>query len=166
MRRVLRRLRGALGNALVWAVGWFAAGFALIAGLYLFDGGQYWSRFLADAMSFATTLGAIGFVTGGAFSAYIAATFRERRLEELSATRFGVGGALVALLLTLVIGSGFAAIEGVGLPLLDVLIFPLVTSATLGAITGFGSLKLAQRTLLEPGADRGMLDSGPDRLGA
>jgi hypothetical protein len=163
VKRVLRRLRGALGNALVWGVGWFAAGFVLIAGLYLVDGG-YWSIFLRDAIGFSSTLAGIGFVTGGAFSAYIAASFRDRRLEDLSPARFALGGGLVALLLTLLIGTGFAVLGAVGLPLLEALIFPLLTSTTLGAITGYSSLKLAQRALLEPGADRGALGSGVDRL--
>ncbi|MDP2482304.1 MAG: hypothetical protein Q8W45_03395 [Candidatus Palauibacterales bacterium] len=162
MKKVLRRLRGALGNALVWAVGWFGVGFVLLAGIYLFDGRTYWSLFLSNALSFATTMAVTGLVTGGAFSAYIAASFQEDRLEDLSPARFALGGGLVALLTALVFVVGYAAIAGVGLPLLDSLVFPLITSAALGTITGFSSLKLAQRSLLGAGSDRSLLGAGND----
>ena len=43
----------------------------------------------------------VGFVTGGAFSLYVATAFRDERVQDLRPARFALGGGLVAVLLSL-----------------------------------------------------------------
>ena len=89
---IFRRLRGALGNALVWGVGWVTVGLALLAtlrvvGVFTFP----W----VELISFAIRLGIVGAVTGGAFAVVIRLLYHGRRLSEISWVRFGLGAAVV-----------------------------------------------------------------------
>ena len=164
MKRTLRRLRGALGNALVWAAAWFGAGLVLITGIYLFrlgPSGTFWELFLSNALSYATTMAVVGFVTGGAFSMYVAAVYRDKRLQDLSPCRFALGGGLVAVLLTL---AAIGVMTGFDVLLLGDLTAPILISATLGSITGFGSIKMAPRALPTAGVPAAELESGSEHL--
>jgi LytS/YehU family sensor histidine kinase len=151
MKLLLRRLRGALGNALVWGVGWFAAGLALILGLALIPPVTplewgFWRYALGGAASIAT----VGAITGGAFSAYVAATYRDKRLGDLNPARFAVWGGVVSIMMALVIVSLLNADSGWPLRLAEV-IPTILISGTLGGLTGFGSIRMAQRGLLAEG---------------
>ena len=163
MLTILQRLRGALGNALVWGGAWFGAGFFLSTGLYLFRrglGAMPWQLFLEGALRDARALGLVGFLTGGAFAVYVAAAFRNRRIEEVSAARFALGGALVAVLLSLI---GFGLFTGYDALLIQDVLLPVSVAAAFGGLTGFSSLKLAQRQRLAPGGDAPNLEAGPDQ---
>ena len=93
MNTALRRIRGALRNALLWGAAWFGATAALVTGANLFFGG----RLDIVAMLYSgIIIGAVGALTGGTFSAYIAANFRRSRLDDLSPPRVALGGGLVA----------------------------------------------------------------------
>lgn len=162
MKTIIRRLRGALGNALVWGAFWFGAGFILISGVYLFGpGDQYWSLYFGNALRFATYVGLMGGVAGGAFSAYIATTFRNKGIEDLSPIRLALGGGLISILMTLVVITVVNTVAGSGWPLLlEDLAAPLLIYGAIGSVTGFGSVKLAQGALPE-GAKVDELEAGP-----
>ncbi len=163
MLTILQRLRGALGNALVWGGAWFGAGFVLSTGFYLFRrglGAMPLQLFLEGALRDASALGLIGFLTGGAFSVYVAAVFRNRRIEEVSTARFALGGGLVAVLLSLI---GFGLFTGYDAVLVQDVVIPLSVAAAFGGLTGFNSLKLAQRQLLAPSGNAPNLEAGPDQ---
>jgi hypothetical protein len=149
MKSIFRRIRGALGNAIIWAGVWFLGSLLTIFGVYLFgvrDLGLFW-QFLPAFLRVSALNAGIGFITGGLFSAYVAAEFRGRKLEELNPGRFAFGGALVSVALALLAVTWFR-FEGIGeLPLLGSLIRPMIYSATMGGLTGFASAKLAQRSL-------------------
>ena len=49
-----------------------------------------------DAIAIAAKLGIIGGVAGVAFSAVVGLLYRGRRLSDISAMRFGVGGGIMA----------------------------------------------------------------------
>lgn len=91
---IVRRLRGVLGNALVWGGGWFAATFAVLATLRVFGFAPAESSW-GDALRFALRSGVMGAIAGTAFSSFIALRYRGRRLSEISWVRFGIGGAVV-----------------------------------------------------------------------
>lgn len=154
MRLILRRLRGAIGNAFVWGTLWFLAGIISIVGFGLLQTSRAaswelwgtWEVWRA-IFRFATPVAAIGAVTGGAFSAYIAANFRNSRLHELSPGRFALGGGLVTTLLSLLFMCALSLRSGWGLPLLGDVLPVLGVSVVVGSVTGFASLKLAKREL-------------------
>ena len=147
MNTALRRIRGALGNAVVWGAVWFGATAALVAGANLLFGG----RFYLPSMLFSSTMvGAVGALTGGMFSAYVAANFKRSRLDDLSPLGIAVGGGLVATLVALILIVVLSGVTGNWslLGLTDVA-FPVGFSAVLGSLTGSSSIKLAQRALPE-----------------
>jgi len=148
MKLIVRRLRGALGNALVWGIGWFGAGLALILGTRFF--GPRPPTFTPETIRIilmgATGVAVAGAITGGIFSAYIAANFRRRQLTEINPARFALGGSLVTVLLGLAViyvGSFFS-----DWPLfLKDLVQPVLIYGSIGAVTGYGTIKLAQKSL-------------------
>ena len=87
MKRWLQRLRGAVGTALLWAAGWSGAGlvFALL--------GLFGTLAPADYAVFAGIFGAMGFVSGAAFSGVLAIIEGRRRFDEMSLPRFAAWGA-------------------------------------------------------------------------
>jgi hypothetical protein len=149
---VLRRLRGVVGNALVWGAGWFLVAITLIGGAHLVGvfAGMRWF----DVLGLAMRIGVVGVFAGAAFAGAITVLYRGRRLSEMSAVRFGLGGGVVSglfippflQLLNILSGTGPIAW---GLVLDDV---PLVT--VLGGLAAAGSLKVAQLAIATPGDGR------------
>ena len=145
MKIIMRRLRGALGNALVWAAAWFAASVVMVVGLYLF-GDHEWQTFARDLVKFSSEMAAIGFVTGAAFSLYLAGAYRHESLDDLSLVPFTLGASFVTLIVSIAVSGGITLFQGWGWETfrLDKLFVPiLLPAAILGGITGFGSLRLA-----------------------
>jgi hypothetical protein len=158
MKNIFRRLRGALGNALVWASAWFIAAFPLTAlsGLVfgLWESAPFWPA----AMGAAKLYAGMGFLAGGAFSLYLGMDFRNRRLDELRPGWVALGTGIVVVLL---------------LPPLGVFVgdAPLsraieITSIT-GVLAGFTALaqiKIAQKALTPGEEGHDELESGQERL--
>lgn len=155
---ILRRLRGVLGNALVWGVGWFTAGFAVSAALRVV--GILTEAFSwADGLVIATKFGFIGVIAGGAFSTVIRFLYHGRRLSEISWVRFGIGGAVVAGVFVPAFLQTMNGLSGNGLVPWELILDDGLWAAVLGGAAAAGSLKLAQRSdALVPGR-------GPDRRG-
>ena len=143
MKLIFRRLRGALGNALVWGTVWFGAGVALVLGYSLFGprpsalSWELWRYTLLGATSVAVA----GAVAGGAFSAYIAANFRNKRIQDLSPGRFALGGGLVSVLLVLAVSFVGSLFSDWPLFLRDI-VEPVLIYGSIGVVTGYGSIKL------------------------
>lgn len=89
MRKWLRRIRGAIGMGLIWALAWFGAGVALL----------FVVGFGAADVPFPLAFGAFGFVAGAAFSLVLGFVEGGRRFEQLRLPRFAALGALGGLLL-------------------------------------------------------------------
>ena len=135
MRRWLRRLRGAVGTALVWASGW--AGTGLLLSLT----GLFGSLAAVEYVVFAGVFAVMGFISGAAFSSILAIAERSRTFDQMSLPRFAGWGAVGGILLQLV----FVALgQGTG-PIL------LAMCALLGSGSAAGSLALARRAKLGPG---------------
>jgi hypothetical protein len=91
MRRLLRRVRGALGMGVIWAVAWSVVGLA-----------PRWIFGLVTDAPFPIIFGVLGFVAGVTFSGLLALAERRRRFDEMSLPRFAAWGALGGLLLAAV----------------------------------------------------------------
>lgn len=153
MKSIFRRLRGVLGNALAWAAAWFGAS-ALVWIVASAFGVRDWLSSWEGLLQFSTEMAAVGLVMGGAFSAYLVRAFRNRRIEDLGLTRFTLGAALVTGLTSIALIGAITWLQGWGWSAfrLDKLLVPIILPAVvLGGVTGFGSLKMARRGLLEAG---------------
>jgi hypothetical protein len=86
MEKWLRRIRGAIGMGLTWALAWFSAGMIMLMGLLLVTGSAG-----AD-VPYPLGFGAFGFVAGVTFSGVLGLAEDRRRFDQLSLTRFAGGG--------------------------------------------------------------------------
>jgi hypothetical protein len=160
MDNILKRLRGVLGNALVWGVGWFTAGLALfvtlrVVGVFSFP----W----ADVLGFAIRAGIVGAATGGAFSLVIRLLYHGRRLSELSWVRFGIGGGVVTGLFVPLFLQTMNLLSGDGLVPWELVLDDGLRMALFGGVAAGGSLKLAQLgDPLLPGGTQHQLDYPED----
>lgn len=148
MQKVLRRIRGAVGTGLTWAVAWAVAGL-LIGAASLLVPGLPWDSFFEIFDAPLPALAVPGFFGGVFFSAVLGIAGRRRRFRDLSLPRFAAWGAAGGVLLTLfpfaLVAVGLASTEGSAHGAWDVIRViggPFVLLSTLSAT---GSLLLARR---------------------
>jgi hypothetical protein len=163
MENLFRRLRGALGNALVWAAAWFIAAFPLTALAPVIFGTTPNFTYFGAAMFLAPTLAVIGFVSGGAFSLYLGIAGRDRRLDELKpgwvalGTGITVGLLMAAFLIAFVTLGGFPVSVGP----------TIITASVFGGLAGLmalGQVKIAQNALTPGEKGHDELEPVPERL--
>ena len=130
MNKWMRRIRGAVGMGLAWAVAWFGAGMVMMLGFLLITGSTG-----AD-VPYPLGFGALGFVAGVTFSGVLGVVEGRRRFDEMSLSRFAVWGGVGGLLLAVI----FVPVAGLGGEAL--LLAPLFAAA--GAACAAGSLVLAR----------------------
>lgn len=149
---LLRRLRGALGNAVIWASTFFLAAFPVVAAFWVITAGSF--PFWRAAVGAAKLYGGMGFLAGGAFSLYLRIAGRNRRLSELSPSWVAWGTGITVCLLAPPLG-----IYGLGTPVSLAIQVGLIT----GALAGFAALaqiKIAQKALTPGEEGHGELESG------
>lgn len=138
MRTWLRRIRGAIGMGLIWAMAWFGAGLILL--LVVGVG--------AADVPFPLFFALLGFLAGVTFSGILGIAEDRRRFDQMSPPRFaawgGVGGLLLSVVLAIPLGGDTVPILG-----------PIF--ALSGAGCAAGSLALARKA-----EDRKLLDAGAD----
>lgn len=163
MKSFFRKLRGALGNALTWAAGWFIGAFPLTAlAPYIFkttENFTYWGA----ATFLAPTLAVIGFASGGAFSFYLGIAGRKQRLNELKPGRVALGTGITVGLLMAVFLVLFVSLRGFPVSLAPTILGASIFGG-LGGLTALGQVKIAQKALPlgEEGPDE--LDPGEERF--
>jgi hypothetical protein len=115
MKQWLRRIRGAIGMGLTWALGWGVAGLLIGVASILLPGlpwDAFFEVFDAPLPAFAVP----GFFAGVFFSAVLGIAGRHRRFRELSLPRFAAWGAVGGVLLILfpfaLEALGLASTEG------------------------------------------------------
>ncbi len=141
MKNWLKRIRGAVGIGLTWAVAWGFVGALL--GLSLVGP----SAIGGVSLSFAL----YGFICGSGFSVLLGLTEGRHTFEEMSLLRFAAWGAAGGLLL-----SGFLMVtDGTLVWLADATTIGVMTM--IGAGSAAGSLALARKA-----DDRELLDAGAD----
>jgi hypothetical protein len=169
MKKWLRRIRGAIGTGLTWAVGWALAGLSIGVASILLPG-LPWHFYFDVFDAPVPALAVPGFVGGLVFSVVLGIVGRRRRFDELSLPRFAAWGAVGGLLLSAIpatmVGLGLATIgrDGLGVWQLTAVISGPLT--LLSAASAAGSLLLARRaektrTSLD-GGDSHELLSGAD----
>lgn len=149
MKNWLRRIRGAIGMGLIWALAWFGAGMALLLGLLLVTGSSG-----AD-VPFPLGFGAFGFVAGVTFSGVLGLLEGRRRFDQMSLPRFAGWGAIGGFLLSAIFVSGVALVEDPSFMANLVFLGPIFAVA--GAGSAAGALALARR-----GEDRELLEASED----
>lgn len=162
MNKWMKRVRGALGMGLTWAVGWAVFGVMVAASTTLlpgFPGGRFFEIFDAPAPALAVP----GFIGGILFSMVLGIAAGHRKLDEISLPRFAfwgaVGGLLLALLPDAMAALGLVTLneEGPGMwELTAVIAAPLIVLCSASAA---GSLLLARR------AQRNAMLSARETLG-
>ncbi len=157
MKRWLRRIRGAVGMGLTWAVGWALVG-VLIGVTSILLPGLPWDLFFEVFDAPLPALAVPGFVGGAFFSTVLGIAGRRHRFDELSLPRVAAWGAVGGLLL----GLFPAAMVAVGLASanVDVWLFTTVIIgplSLLSAVSASGSLALARMT-----EDRALLEASED----
>lgn len=143
MRGILRRFRGAVGNAVVWGVSWFSTALALLGGVNLIWGFQAVDDPWRLVLYVSANVGVTGFLTGLAFSGYLRLRYFDRPLLGIRIRRVALGGAAVAVACSTMVGVLARLSVGMPIALGDLLSgFPMV--AILGAVTAGTTVRLAQ----------------------
>ena len=142
MRRILRKLRGALGNAVVWGASWFGVFGTLLAAAVLTGIIQVADPW-ALAFYVAANVGVTGFLTGAVFSIYLNFAYQDRPLLDLKAPRVALGGAVVAALFSTSFGLLLRTSADIPIVLGDLITGGVWTGA-LGAVMAAASIRIAQ----------------------
>jgi hypothetical protein len=139
-----RRLRGAIGMGLTWAVCWGVCGFLIGASSLLLPF-LPWEIFFNVFDAPLPALAIPGFFGGVIFSIVVSVLGHDRRFHELSLKKFAAWGAVGGLLLLLIPVLGFSSAPGEFARLLPALAVIAGPFAVLGAISASGSLLVARK---------------------
>ena len=152
MKKWLRRIRGAVGMGLTWAVGWALVVVLMGVTTILLPGTGLEVIFEAADDELLMVMMLPAFAGGVVFSAVLGVAGRRRRFDELSLPQFAAWGAIGGLLLSLLpatVAAGGAGVAGVA---------AIVGAVTLlSAVSASGSLALARMT-----EDRALLEASED----
>ena len=155
---ILRRVVGAIRNAVVWGGAWFTLAATVALPMRLADDVSPLIA-VADAMFIGARVGFIGGVAGAAFAGLISVFYRGRRLSEISALRFGLGGAILAGAFVPTVLLAGNLITGDGFAVLPYILDDTLMAAVFGGVTAAGSITLAQRSDVRyAGVQRGQLE--------
>jgi hypothetical protein len=149
MKNWMRRIRGAIGMGLTWAVAWFGAGMILMLGFLLATGSTG-----AD-VPYPLGFGAFGFVAGVAFSGVLGLVEGRRRFDQMSLPRFAGWGAAGGFLLSAIFVVVVALVEDPAFLRNLVVLGPVFAVA--GSGSAAGALALARRA-----EDRELLEASED----
>jgi hypothetical protein len=156
IKNILRRIRGALGNALVWAGTWFVAAFSLTAVFWVGTFGSF--PFWPSALGLVQTLLGLGLLAGFGFSLYLGIAGRNRSLKELRSGWVALGTGLTVGFLVPVFGVYFG-----DAPLARAIEIASYTGV-LSGFTALAQIKIAQKALTRGEAGPDELESGQEQL--
>lgn len=137
-----KRLKGAVGNAFVFAFGWTVGGFMIW--VVLRQSGVIPPLRVIDGIGMSIRVGFVGFLTGFVFPTFIRLIYRGHRLQEISWWKFGLAGGLVAGLFVPTWMQTMNLLSGDGPVSFSLIRDDIVLSALLGAVASAISIKLAQ----------------------
>jgi hypothetical protein len=157
IKNIFRRLRGAAGNALVWAGTWFLAAFPLTALDLLVFGHWGDAAFWPTALGTAQTMAGLGLFAGAGFSLYLGISGRKRRLEELKPGWVALGTGIAVGVLVPVFGVYFGEA-----PLARAIEIACYTGV-FSSFTALAQVKIAQKALTAGEEGPVGLEAGPNR---
>ena len=147
MKKWLRRVRGAIGMGLTWALGWAIGGLLIgVASVLLpfLPWDAFFRVFDAPLPAFAVP----GFFAGVFFSAVLGIAGRGRSFRELSLPRFVAWGAVGGLLLILfpfaLVALGLASRDGSSVSTAQILAVITGPFLVMSAASAFITLKVAR----------------------
>ncbi len=156
---LLRRVRGLIGSAVIWAVGWMVV--TLPLSLWQLSGVNLpWPLWWSMLGRMTYLWGMSGAAAGAVFALMMMLAERRRSLQGLSALRVAIWGGLGALALPLTVSiasHGFAGLVG-RYPLTTLTLYGVTIVA--GAVSAVGALKIARaphRNLLATDSANGYL---------
>lgn len=132
----LRRIRGAIGIGLTWAVAWGGAGTILMLTMLLATGNR-------PDPPFPLMFSAFGFVAGIVFTGVIGLVEDPRRLDQMSLRRFAAWGAAVGFVLSAIFVIVVALAADLAFLRNLVVVGPVFAAA--GAASAAGTLAVARR---------------------
>lgn len=145
----LRRIRGAVGVGLTWAVAWAIVGLLIGVASNLLPG-LPWDFFFDVFDAPLPALAIPGFVGGVFFSVVLGIVERRRTFAELSLPRFAawgaVGGLLLSMLPAALVAVGLASVTHGGADLWQLTAVVAGPLTLLSAISASGSLLLARKS--------------------
>jgi hypothetical protein len=127
MRKLLRRIRGAVGMGFTWAAAWSVVGMV-----------PRWVLGFNTDVPFPLVFGVLGFIAGVTFSALLVLTRGRRGFDQMTLSRFASWGAIGGLLLSALFARVASLAWG------DVLAVAPALAAACAACAS-GSLALARR---------------------
>jgi hypothetical protein len=139
-----RRLRAVFKNVVTWGVSWGILGTAVTSLMRLNDKITFGHAVL-DGIGMGIRIGVVGALTGAAFSAFISVAYRGKRLAQISAARFGFGGALLGGLFVPTWLETMSLLTGGGAVPFRLITDDIVFSAVFSGITAAGTMLLAKR---------------------
>lgn len=159
MKKWLRRIRGAIGMGLTWAVGWALTGLAIgVASLALPF--LPWHLFFEIFDAPLPALAVPGFFGGLFYSIVLGIAGRRRRFDELSLPRVAawgaIGGLMLAMFPSFLVLVGLASLGRPDASLLQLTAIVAAPFMLAGAASSTGSLLLARK------AEREALGAGDD----
>ncbi len=151
MKKWLRRIRGAVGMGLTWALAWFGAGMIIMAGFLLFTGS------IGADVPYPLGFGFLGFLAGVTFSGFLGLVEGSRRFDQMSLPRFAGWGGVGGLAFSAIFVSVVALADGPSFLWNLLVVGPVFAVA--GAGCAGGALAVARRAedreLLAASADVG-----------
>ena len=156
-----RRLRAALRNALLWGLGWSAAGLTMLlilGALGRLPDATAW----LEGLGIVVKLGVWGVFAGIAFAGLMRLLYHGRRLSDISWVRFGLLGGIATGVFVPLFMQVLNVLSGDGPVAWHLVTDDAVWATVAGALAAGGSLRLAQRAqaLSAPGQPD-LLDPGP-----
>jgi len=137
---VPRRLRAIALNGLVWGGSWFLGVMTLATAANLVEG----RGLRVEGWELAVPGGILFALAGAAFSTVVTFALRGRKLSELSALRFGLGGGVVSFVVLPTFISVMRALGGEEMLPLTKLLSTGALGLAFGGVAAAGTLKLAQ----------------------
>jgi hypothetical protein len=152
---MLKKIRGWLGNAVVWGGAWSVAAIPVIGALLL----EFGYVPVPMAVHIFKTLFTMGFLAGGVFSTYLGLAYRDRGFDEFRPGVFAVvGGFFGGLLLpSFELLPRLAAFMGASFP--EAMGLSIALAALLGGATAYGTIKVAKGATPIPGIESARLEN-------
>ena len=160
MQKWLRRIRGAIGMGLTWALGWAVVGLLIGVASVLLPGLPFWDSFFKVFDAPLPAAAVPGFFAGAFFSTVLGIAGRRRRFADLSLPLFGalgaVGGVMLGLFPAAMVTVGLASANGPNgsvWPFTAAIIGPVtLLSAVSATVTLMVARKAENRELVDAGA--------------